>query len=75
MKLPNKVIRYHESILSKFPIVLSALENNDLSPAELFYVVKDKVDDAADFMDIVDCLYALRKISYDETTGRLSYVV
>lgn len=75
MKLPNKVIRYNESILSKFPLVLQSLESGDLSAVELFNAVKDSLGDVSDFMDIVISLYALGKIDFNEKTRRLSYVV
>jgi hypothetical protein len=74
MKLPNKVIRYRESVISKIPPVLNELENGEKSAAQLFTAVKDKMEDVSDFVDILDCLFALGKIAYDETTRRLSYV-
>ena len=75
MKLPNKAIRYNESVLSKFPIVLRALEKGDLSAVDLFHTVKSSMEDVSDFMDILDCLFALGKIDFTENTRRLSYVV
>lgn len=74
MKLPNKVITYKESIIAKFPAVLNVLRAQELSPSELYKKVKSKVDDIGEFMEILDCLYALGKIELDERKGVLRYV-
>lgn len=62
MKFPSKVTPYKESIIAKFPLVLNKLENKDLSPSELYRSLKKRVTDIREFMDILDCLYALGKI-------------
>lgn len=74
MKLPNKVITYKESTISKFPVVLSCLKEQDMSPASLYKKVKSKVEDIGEYMDILDCLYALSKIELIEHVGVLHYV-
>ena len=62
MKFPSKVTPYKESIIAKFPVVLGKLEKNDMSPSKLYKNVKSRVTDIREFMDILDCLYALKKI-------------
>ena len=74
MKLPNKVITYKESTISKFPSVLSCLIEQDMSPALLYKKVKSKVEDIGEYIDILDCLYALGKIELIEHLGVLHYV-
>ena len=74
MKFPNKIISYKESVLSRFPLVLDILENNDYSIGELFNVVKAHMEDVIDFIDILDCLFALGKVKLNEQTRRLNYV-
>ena len=74
MKLPNKVITYKESTISKFPAVLSCLKEQDMSPASLYKKVKSKVEDIGEYIDILDCLYALGKIELIEHLGELHYV-
>ena len=74
MKLPNKVITYKESTISKFPAVLSCLKEHDTSPASLYKKVKSKVEDIGEYIDILDCLYALGKIELIEHLGVLHYV-
>lgn len=72
MKFPSKVTPYKESAVSLFPVVLSYLQKRDMSPEELYKKVKTKVSDVRDYMEILDCLYALNKIELQE--GVLHYV-
>lgn len=74
MKLPNKVITYKESTLSRFPVILAELKEQDVSPVQLYQRVRSKVDDIGEFIDILDCLYALRKIELLADKGVLHYV-
>ncbi len=74
MKLPNKIIKFEDSILAKLPIILSVLEIENKSITELYNEVKNEVDSIADFTDILCCLYALNKIEFDESSGGLRYV-
>lgn len=64
MKLPNKVTTYKKSILAKFPIVLSALRKENMTPVVLYKKVKRHVDNVAEFTHILVCLYALNKIDF-----------
>lgn len=66
MKLPNKFVTYKKSIISKFPIFLECLSSSDLSIAELYKKTKSKIENAQEFMDILDCLYLLGKIELVE---------
>lgn len=74
MRLPNKINRLNESIISKYPVILRVLEQGDLSVSALYNAVRNKTDDVGDFMEIIDCLYALGKIEYSEETRLLRYV-
>ncbi|MCL2555416.1 MAG: hypothetical protein FWE03_00155 [Firmicutes bacterium] len=73
MKLPNKVIHYNDSVISKFPAVLKALQKQALSPIALFNTMRTQLDDVSDFTDILVCLFALNKIDFTDD-GRLTYV-
>lgn len=75
MLLPNKLYSYNESTLSKFPLVLKELRAQSLSVHELYRRVIKKMDGVNEFIDVLDCLYALRKIEYDEKEEVLRYVV
>ncbi len=37
-------------------------------------MMQNNVSDASEFLDVIDCLYALRKIDYDSDKGTLNYV-
>lgn len=67
MKFPSKVTSYKESSVSQFPVVLSLLEQNPMTPRELYSKFKKTKDiSLQEFMDILDCLYALNKIEFRE---------
>lgn len=66
MKMPNKVTPYKESRIAKFPVILAFLEKEDMTPSELFSrVKKDKIQNIDEFVEIIDCLYAMHKIEID----------
>lgn len=73
MKFPNKVISYKESVLPKFPVILSALQSNDMTPQELYRKMKSKVASIGEFVEIIDCLYILGKVELLESE-ELHYV-
>lgn len=63
MKMPNKVTPYKESSIAKFPVVLALLEKKDMTPSELLSKVKkNKIKNIDEFVEIIDCLYAMNKI-------------
>ena len=63
MKMPNKVTPYKESSIAKFPVVPSLLEKKDMTPSELFCKVKkNKIQNIDEFVEVLDCLYAMHKI-------------
>lgn len=66
MKFPSKVTPYKESSISKFPVILAQLVERDMSPEELYKKVKSKVIDVREFMEIMDCLYAMNKVELKE---------
>ena len=66
MKMPNKVTPYKESSIAKYPVVLALLEKEDMTPSELFSKVKkNKIQNIDEFVEIIDCLYAMHKIEID----------
>lgn len=67
MEFPSKVTPYKESIIAKFPVVLTILEKEDMTPSKLYKKVKkSKIKDIREFMEVLDCLYALNKIELQE---------
>ena len=75
MLLPNKLYSYNESVLSKLPLILSALKRQPMSVLELYSWVIPKLSSVSEFIDVLDCLYALGKIDYDGKEDELYYVV
>ena len=75
MKLPSKLYSFEESILNNFVTVLSIIkENEDIKTIDLYNKSKNKIADINDFIETLEALYILNKISYDYTTGRINYV-
>ena len=74
MRLPNKVITYNESVLPTLPLALLALREKDLTPKELYERLKGSVNDIGEFVEVIDCLYALGRVELDSDRGVLCYV-
>jgi hypothetical protein len=67
MKIPSKVTPYKESTIAKFPVVLAILEKGDMTPTELYAKVKkSRIQDITEFIEVLDCLYAMNKIEIRE---------
>lgn len=75
MLLPNNLISYDQSIISKFLVVLKELKNGPLSVHELYKRTIKKMSGISEFIDTLDCLYALGKIEFDEEEEVLRYAV
>ena len=71
MKFPSKVTPYKESSIAKMPVILNALEKCDMTPKELYGKVKNKMSGIQEFIELLDSLYAMRKI--DEKEGAIHY--
>lgn len=69
MLLPNKLFSYNQSILSKLPPLLRMLDEPQ-KPIDLYHAMQLTTDSPREFMEILDCLYALGKIDLD-SEGRL----
>ena len=74
MLLPNKIISYNESILSKFPIVLNVLKDNAYLIIDLYEQLKTSLDIEC-FIEVLDCLFAFGKIEIDYVARSIHYVV
>jgi len=74
MLFPNKLITYRESVISKFPFVLQELQEGTSSASDLYKAMSGRITGISEFMDILDCLFALNKIEFDVEEGVLRYV-
>ena len=75
MLLPNKLVSYDQSILPKLPVILRELKKKPVSVHELYKRVIKKMSGVSEFIEVLDCLYALGKIEFDEKEEVLRYVV
>lgn len=75
MLFPNKLFSYNESILPKLLVVIKELKKKPLGVRELYQKVIRNMSGVNEYIDVLDCLYALHKIEYDEKEGVLHYVV
>lgn len=60
MQLPNKLYSYKNSTLALIPVVLNEIESGPLPVSDLYRCVRPVLNDATDFISVMDCLYALR---------------
>lgn len=74
MKFPSKIISYNESILSKLPPILNVLSIADSTILSLYNQVNVFFSGFEEYIDALDCLYAINKIEYIEDKGVLHYV-
>lgn len=74
MKLPNKLFSYKESTISKLPFILSEISEKEyITIYQLYLNVIGKFDDISEFLDALDCIYALGKIDYDNKLRGIRY--
>jgi hypothetical protein len=69
MLLPNKLFSYNQSVLSKLPAFLTALDK-PTNLKDLYQNIQCATMSPMEFMEVLDCLYALNKIDIDNE-GRL----
>lgn len=60
MQFPNKLYSYKNSTLAFIPMVLHEISNGPVPVIELYQRIRPCLDDATDFLSVMDCLYALR---------------
>lgn len=66
MQLPNKLYSYKSSTLSLIPIVLNEIKSGPVLVKALYDRVKPSLNDATDFISVMDCLYALRAVDIND---------
>lgn len=75
IRYPSKICEYKDSSISKFPILLEVLKENDYSIHDLFSEVKGSIKSITEYIEILDCLYALGKLEFNKDTRRIHYVI
>ena len=69
MKFPSKVTKIHDSIVYKMTLLLEridAVEKYSLTVNELYGDLRDHFSNTVDFIEALDCLYALNRIDINE---------
>jgi len=75
MKLPNKITSFSECSLSKFPTILECIQGCDMTPLALYAKTEKYFDSISDYIETLDYLFALNRISLNPDTGRVTYVI
>lgn len=75
MLMPNKLFTYEDSVMSKLPVVIKELQKEPVTVKELYRKTGKSMENVNEFIDVLDCLYILNRIRYDEEKGVLVYVV
>ena len=74
MRYPSKITSYRESIISKMPLILAELSNGDMHVYDLYKSTHKGFSGIEEFIDTLDCLYALHKIKYVSDKEVIRYV-
>jgi hypothetical protein len=74
MILPNKVIKFEESVIGKMSYILDVIKYGGVTISDLYESVSDKFEDINQFILAIDVLYILDAIEYDHEGGILSNV-
>ncbi len=75
MKLPNKIVSYDESILSKAVVLLEILSKKDMNIMDLYNASKKQYKSVSDYIETLDCLYLLNKIVFIEESEMIHIVI
>ncbi|WP_055665533.1 ABC-three component system middle component 7 [Desnuesiella massiliensis] len=74
MIMPNKLIPFKDSILSKLTYILDVLVHEDENLENLYQKVKCNFEDVNQYILTLDVLFALERIEFDERMKVLKYV-
>ncbi len=66
MQLPNKLYSYERSTLALMSKVLRRIQGQPVQVVDLFKQMQEEIEDASDFVAVMDCLYALRAVDINE---------
>ena len=74
VRLPNKSIPYGKSVFMYLPRILQILAKRKYSPLQLYQKIEMAEKDWGDYMDALDCLFALSAIELSKDGRLLRYV-
>lgn len=73
MIVPNKVINFSESIISRIPNILKSLPMDGITIKELYFITHDYFDEIDEFIYALDILFLLDVIKVDFNKGVVTY--
>ncbi|WP_273850062.1 ABC-three component system middle component 7 [Guptibacillus spartinae] len=74
MIVPNKVIRFSDSIIGKMPIILEYISTKEMTIKELYFSTQNHFEEIDEFIYSIDVLYLLDAIRVDFDKGVVKYV-
>ena len=74
MIIPNKIVPFKGSIISKLPFVINALQQQNENPIELWEKARNQFDDINEYILTLDIAFVLGAVEYIEDSGVLRYV-
>ena len=66
MKLPNKLFTVKESCIGRFPLLLDIVQKKNIGVLALFEITKKYFSSTSDFVETLDALFYLGKITLNE---------
>ncbi|OMF88739.1 ABC-three component system middle component 7 [Paenibacillus sp. FSL R7-0337] len=73
MIIPNKIIRFDQSIIGKMLFVMDKLDSEIINIQELYAETSEHFEEITEFIYSLDVLYVLDVIDYDLEKGLLVY--
>lgn len=74
MIIPNKIVTFNESVISKLEIILGEIRDEE-ELINLYHKVERKFNGIDQFIYAMDTLYALNRIDVDEKTRTVKYAI
>lgn len=76
MRLPSKIYKYKESVISYFPMIIKIIEKEkEIQIISLYEKSIKNFSDITDFILTIECLYAMSAIDYNYETGKIQYAL
>lgn len=74
MILPNKLIRFEDSVIAKLPYILIRIKDTDQSLATLYEATRKNFEDINQFVLALDVLFVLGRIRLNKELKVITYV-
>lgn len=74
MILPSKLFSYNQSILPQMLLISKTLKTGDQGVKDLFENLQGQFEGVDEFLEALDCLYALGRVELMQDRRTLHYV-